>query len=57
MYYSLAVEEKKTTASSVKLIGRGSHTYLNTFSNLFIVAVTTHINTCYVLLLLLAAPM
>ena len=37
-----------------KLIGEGSPRHLNTYSNLFIVAVHyTHINTYYVLLLLL----
>ena len=35
----------------------GSPRYLNTFSNLFIVSVHyTHINKCYVLLLLLTVP-
>ena len=40
-----------------ELISRGSPRHLNKFSNLFIVAVHyTHTNTCYVLLLLLTAP-
>ena len=39
-------------------IGGGSPRHLGTFSNLFFVAVHyTHINTCYVLLLLLTEPM
>ena len=41
-----------------ELIGGGSSRHLKPFSNLFIVAVHyTHINTRYVLLLLLTAPM
>ena len=41
-----------------ELIGGGFPRHLNTFSNLFVVAVHyTHINTCYVLFLLLTAPM
>ena len=40
-----------------ELIDGVSLRYLNTFSNLFIVAVHyTHINTCYVFLLLLTVP-
>ena len=57
VYFSCTLEEKWRTTSS-ELIGGGSARHLNTFSNLFIVAVHyTHINTCYVLLLLLTAPM
>ena len=41
-----------------ELVGGGSPRYMNTFSNFFIVAVPyTYINTCFVLLLLLTAPM
>ena len=38
-----------------ELIGEGSSRHLNTFSNFFLY--TTHVNTCYVLLLLLTVPM
>ena len=49
---------EKWRYSKCELSGRESPRLLNNFSNLFIVAVHyTHINTCYIMLLLLTSPM